>query len=184
MNYLKEKTNYMENCCEELERDILALLMKRLKKIDETESRDIESLLKLQNVSGDLQSIEQSIEKTIAKAKSEMYEIVDETAREYYEEAAEKLGEDEIEAYEENYELLCMAEKVKQKCASEIAEVLKADNLGLENAEGEVESVKQAYRDIINEAIKRALRGEDIDELTEQVIASLTERGLLRYGAV
>ena len=179
MNYLKEKTSPLEKCIQDLEQSIIALLVKRLKEISEAEPDNIKSLLKLQNVNGDLQTIEKCMETAITKGAAEICDIVEESAREYYE-AAEEKYDGEIISYKENEKVLDLVEKVKKECIEKITQDLKPNKIGFENSEGEFECVEKAYRSIINEAVKKAAKYENIDDFIEMIIERLAETGLLK----
>ena len=81
-------TKLIQNCFDELEKTAINLLCARLGKISEADTDDLENLIKLQNAGEDLQMIKKEISEIIDKAKLEIYNIIEDYAQEYYDEAA------------------------------------------------------------------------------------------------
>jgi len=177
---VKKENECAEKYLRDLECDIIAMICERLEKISKIDCNDIKELLKLQNIGGDVKKIEKKIGETVDKVSAGIYNIVEECVREYYAETTEKYGGKTVR-YGENSKIVCLVEGVKKKCAEEFAELMQAEKIGFENCDGKFESLEHAYRDIVNEAVKKVMKNEDVAEYAEEVMEKLTKKGLVKY---
>ena len=174
------KLNALEKYFQDFEREIISMVAERLYKISGVKHDDLDNLLELQNITGDLQVIRKKLAETVDKAKSAIYNDVEEYARVYFDEA-EKKYDGRLAPFEKNLKILALVERAKRDSFKILSQVLNIDAIGFEN-DGEFKFLEQAYREIINEVIVKARRNdEDLDEFIETVLERLAERGLLKY---
>jgi len=159
--------------------NVLRIISARLKEINSADSNDIESLMKLQSLHGDFQEIDKLIVETIDKTQAEIYNVVKKTAEEYYQEAFKKHN-NRFMPFEKNLDVLRITEQTKHTAFEKIANSLNADNVGFINRNGTFRPLAKAYREIINAAVTKKTRGEDIGDYVEDVINPLAEKGLVK----
>jgi len=153
---VRDLTDPMQNYFKDLENGIINLISERLAKISGANPDDLENLMKLQNINEDLKIIEKEIAGIIDKSKAEIYNIVEICAREYYEEAAQKFS-GQLAAFGENHKTARIVEQVKRAAYECFADSFKSNVMGLITPGGEFRYFRQAYSEIVNDAVRQVM---------------------------
>jgi hypothetical protein len=138
------------------ERGVITMMCERLGKILSADPGDIENLIKLQNISGDLSCGKKEKAEIIDKATPEIYNIVEDCAREYYDEARGHYG-GELAPFGENAEIRRIVEQTKKAALACFADCLGSKMTGLTDYDGEFRYYEQGYRELVNEAVREVI---------------------------
>ena len=114
MENINNLTIPTQNYLRELEHKTIELISERLGKIGKTSHDDLKSLMELQNINGDIEAIKNFISEIIDKANEEMYNIIKEAARRFYDETAAKYDV-QITPFEKNRKISALIEKVRRE---------------------------------------------------------------------
>jgi len=152
-------------------------ICKKFLEIKSAEPANISGLMKLQNINGGIKSIEKEILETLDNAKSEIYNIVESAARDYYAETA-KHREYSV-PFDENHAIMFLVGQTKQEIYQELTKILDLNGMGFTMPDGGYKNFEQAYHETINGAIKNIInQSGDIDEYIKVATDNLTEHGL------
>jgi len=123
---VKNKGNLLQSYFQKLDYMIIQQICEKLGEIGSAQPSDINKLMGLQNVSGGMKTIEYELLGIMSGAKDEIYNIVEETAREYYGEAVK--SQEKPKAVESHREILQIADEERRSKFSNGAKIPVSSN--------------------------------------------------------
>ena len=176
---VKNNGNLLQIYFQKIDFMIIRQICEKFREIDSAKSSDVNKLMGLQNVGGGMKKIEYELLGIMGGAKDEIYDLVEETAREYYGEAVKNQANPKL--FESHNEILQIVEQTQQSLFDEFIKLMNIENIGFAGRDGGFRTMENACRASMSMALSAAKRGQSsYNEYVSSAVENLTEHGLAK----